>query len=421
MRSASGCSKRSFVAELERVAVWRDPEFEKLWAGALVSSLGTAITTLGVPLIAVQLLGATPSQMGLLGAAGTASFIVFGLAAGVVVDRARRRTVLIATSLASAFVVGSVPLAQLLGTLRMEQLYAVEFVAGSLALVDQVAFQAILPRLIGRERLLEGVTIVRSTDSVTAILGPSAAGILIQILTAPIAIILDAVSYIVQCLLTVFIRVDEPAAPARAPGTHVWHDVLEGLHYVLGEPSLRGLAIGGATHNVFSNGAIVALYVLYANQVLGLSPVAIGIVFAAGGPGALLGSVVAGRYGRRFGMRGTLAQTQVLTGIARAFVPLAAFVPYPVVALVAGELLLGIARAIANVNQLSMRMTLTPDHLQGRMAASVRFLMWSVVPVGALAGGFAAQRFGIVPTLVVAAAGTTLASLPYLLIPSHER
>lgn len=374
-----------------------------------------------MPLIAVQLLGATPSQMGLLGAAGTASFIVFGLAAGVIVDRSRRRTVLIVTSLASAFVVGSVPLAQLLGTLRMEQLYAVEFLAGSLALVDQVAFQALLPRLVGRDRLLESVTIVRSTDSVTAILGPSAAGVLIQLLTAPIAIVLDAVSYVVQCVLTVFIHVDEPGAPARAPGTHVWHDVMEGLRYVLGEPSLRGLAIGGATHNVFSNGAIVALYVLYANQVLGLSPVAIGIVFAAGGPGALIGSVVAGRYGRRFGMRGTLAQTQVLTGIARAFIPLAAFVPYPAAALVMGELVLGIARAIANVNQLSMRMTLTPDHLQGRMAASVRFLMWSVVPVGALAGGFAAQRFGIVPTLIVAVAGTTLASLPYLLIPREER
>ena len=385
-----------------------------------MSSVGSAITTLALPLTAVQVLAASPAQMGILGASDTAAFLIFGLAAGVIADRIRRRTVLLFTSLASALVVLSVPLADVAGVLRIEQLYAVAFVAGSLLLVDQVAFQAILPRLVGRDRVLETVTLVRSGDAVTAIVGPSLAGVLIQALTAPIAIVVDAVSFVAQAALTFAVHVDEPAL-TRPAGTRVWHEVVEGLRYVFSEPSLRGLAAGGATHNFFSNGAIVALYVLYASQTLGLSAVQIGVVFAAGGPSALIGSAIAGRYGRRFGMRGTLAQTQVLTGVARAFVPLSVLTPSPFVTLAVGEFVLGIARSIANVNQLSMRLALTPDHLQGRMTASVRFLMWSVVPFGALAGGFAAQRFGIVPTLIVAVLGTLASSLGYLFIPAETR
>ena len=358
--------------------------------------------------------------MGVLGAADTAAFLVFGLAAGVVADRARRRTVLLLTSLLSALVVLTVPLAHAAGMLRIEQLYAVGFVAGSLALVDQVAFQALLPRLVGRDRVLETITLVRSGDSVTAVAGPTLAGALVQVLTAPVAIVVDALSFVVQLVLTLFVRVDETRATPPST-TSIWADVIEGLRYVFAEPALRGLALGGATHNFFSNGALVALYVLFMSETLGLTPVQIGVVFAAGGPAALAGSVVAGRYGRWRGMRGTLFDTQLLTGAARAFVPLAALSPSPFVALVLGELLLGVARSIANVNQLSMRLALTPDHLQGRMTASVRFLMWAVVPFGALAGGLAAQRVGIGPVLVAAVAGTFASSLGYLLIPRGTR
>jgi MFS family permease len=386
-----------------------------------VSSVGSAITGLAIPLIAVQTLGATPVQMGLLGAADSAAFIVFGLAAGVIVDRARRRSVLIVTSLLSALVVVTVPLAGVLGALGLGQLYAVGFVAGSLGLIDQVAFQAFLPRLVGRRRLLEGVAIVRSTDSVTGIVGPSLAGVLVQLLTAPIAIVIDAASFLVQCILTVTVRAVEPAPPARVAGSNALHEVAEGLRFVFAQPALRALAAGGAIHNIFSNGAIVALYVLYMASALRLSPVEIGAVFAAGGPGALLGSVVASRYGRRFGMRYALTHMQVLTGVARAFVPLASLVAFPLVALIVGELVLGVARSIFNVNQLSMRLELTPDQLQGRMSASVRFLMWSVVPVGALLGGFGAERIGLPATMTVAAIGTTIAAVAFLFVPASER
>jgi MFS family permease len=131
--------------------------------------------------------------------------------------------------------------------------------------------------------------------------------------------------------------------------------------------------------------------------------------------------MIAGRWGRRFGMRGALTQAQVLTGLARGLVPLAAFAPSPLALLVTGEFILGFGRSIFNVNQLSMRLALTPDHLQGRMTASIRFMMWAVVPAGALAGGYAAEHIGLVPTLTLAAIGTALSSLWFLLIPRDAR
>lgn len=385
----------------------------------MVSSVGSSVTALAVPFVAVLALHASATQMGVLGASGTASFIVVGLLAGVVVDRARPRTVLVATRLLAGVAVATIPLAAAAGLLRIEQLYAVAFVVGCLEVVDQVAFQALVLWLLGRERLLEGNTTMRVVNGVSEVGGPSVAGVFIQLVTAPVAIVADAVSYVVAAALAFGIRRPEPAPPRAAHGWRIWRDVGEGLDLVLHQPALRAIAVGGAVHNIFSNGALVALYVLYANQVLGLGPAQLGIVFAAGIPGALAGSVLAARYSRRFGMRRALVDMQIVTGAARGFVPLAAFTPYPAVTLAFGELLLGLARGIVNVNQVSLRQEITPDRLQGRMTATIRFLMWSVVPVGALLGGVAADRFGIVPTLAACAAGTTVAALGFLLLPGR--
>ena len=387
----------------------------------MVSQLGSAVTDLAVPLVAVLSLNASAAEMGGLGAARTAAFIAVGLLAGVVVDRSRRRTVLVLTAFASAVVVGSIPLASAAGVLTMAQLYVVSFLAGCLMVIEGVAFQAILLPLLGRARLTDGNATIWASASVTGTIGPGLAGILIQLVTAPIAIVADAISFVFCGALTLLVRVEESAPPARAAGQRIWHDVAEGLRYVFGEASLRGLAIGGAIHNFFSNGTIISLYVLYATQTLHLTPAQLGLAISAGGPGSFLASLVAARYGRRFGMRATLAHMQMLTGVARVFVPLASLVSQPLIALAVGEFVLGVVRAIANVNQLSMRMALTPDHLQGRMNASVRFLIWAVVPFGALLGGVAADRYGLIPTLVVAVAGTFASTLGYLFIPRDTR
>jgi MFS family permease len=399
------------------VAIWRDPQFVKIWAAGIVSALGSSITTLAVPLIAVDSLEAGPIDMGRLGAAGTASFLVFGLLAGVIVDRAPRRLVLVTTTMTSAIVVGTIPILAATGALRMWHLYAIAFAAGSLTVVHEVAMQSILPRLIGRERLLTGNSTIRTTGAITDVAGPSMAGVLVQLLTAPVAILFDALSFVIAGVLTFLIRVQEPTSRRR--WTEIGSEIQQGLRYVFHAPALRAIALGGGIHNVFSNGAIVALYVLYATQVIGLSPIQLGLVYGSVGPGALVGSVVAARYSSRFGVRRTLVHMQVITGLARWLVPLAAFAPAPLAILAIGEFTMGIVRSIFNINQVSLRQTMTPDDLQGRMNASIRFFMWVFVPLGSLAGGFAASHVGLTATLAIAATGTTLAAICFLLVPAR--
>jgi MFS family permease len=403
------------TAESGENAIWRDPQFVKMWAAGIVSALGSSITTLAIPLIAVESLQAGAVDMGRLGAAANASFLVFGLIAGVIVDRAPRRIVLVTTTLTSAVVVATIPLLAATGSLRMWHLYAVAFAAGSLTLVHEVGVQSILPRLIGRERLLTGNSAMRTTGAITDVAGPSAAGVLVQVLTAPVAIVFDALSFVIAGVLILLIRLKEPTS--RRSWTQIGAEIAHGLRYVFHAPALRAIALGGGIHNIFSNGAIVSLYVLYATQIVGLSPIQLGLVYAAVGPGALVGSVLAGRYTSRFGIRATLVQMQVATGVARWLIPVAVLTPAPLAVLAAGEFIMGVARAIFNINQVSLRQSMTPDELQGRMNASIRFFMWVLVPLGSLAGGFVASRIGLTPTLAVAATCTTAASICFMLVP----
>src|SRR5438132_2853058 len=280
-------SRRDVMEENRRVTtlstsvsvrpVWREPDFRKVWLGGIVDSLGSSITGLALPLIAILQLGAGPAEMGILGASRTASFILVGLLAGVIADRLPRRLVIVATAFGSAGVIATIPLTSTFGTLRMEQLYGVAFLTGCFGVIGEVAFQAFLPRLVGRERLLAGNATLRSTGSVTDVVSPSVAGFLIQVLTAPVAIVVDVFGTTIGGVLTLLVRVQEPRAPARPAGRRIWHDVAEGLRYVMSDRVLRAIAAEGAMHNICSNGALVALYILYANQVLGLGPVQLGI------------------------------------------------------------------------------------------------------------------------------------------------
>lgn len=400
------------------MSLWRDREFLKVWTGSTISALGSRVSDLAIPLTAVLVLGAGAAEMGLLRAAENAPFIVLGLLAGVIVDRFRRRPILIASDLGAALLLVSIPAAAVLGVLRIEQLYVVGFLVGGLGVVAAVADQSLLPTLVGRARLVEGNAKFRMSGSVTDVVGPSLGGFLVQLFTAPVAIVVDAVSFLVSATFLGLARVGEAAPRPREQRAGIVREVGEGLGLVMGDRVIRTIMLTGATHNLFSNGMLVALYVLYATRELGLSPAALGIVFAAGGPGAILGSVLAGRAARAFGMGATLGLMQLLTGMARLMVPLAAGV-FAIPVLMLGEFILGFARAVFNVNQLSLRQAATPDHLQGRMNASIRFLMWWITPIGALVGGVLGEAIGLWPTLLIAALGTVLASL--WLLPSWLR
>jgi Na+/melibiose symporter-like transporter len=275
-----------------------------------------------------------------------------------------------------------------------------------------------MPTLVGRERLLEANARMEVSSSVAGIVGPGIGGALVQLVTAPVALVVDSLSYVASALFVASVRVVEPAPISDADRASVRADIAQGLRLVAATPILRALVGCGSIHNFFSR-MIDALFILYMVDGLRLEPAAIGVVFAAGGPGALLGALVVQRLGGRFGVGPTIVVTQVLTGVARLLIPLAGGPAWLAIAiLAASEFLLGFVRIAFNVSQVSLRLSITPDRMHGRVNATMRFVMWSVTPFGALAGGLlAGTTLGLRGTLLIAGAGVLVATLP-LLAPS---
>jgi predicted MFS family arabinose efflux permease len=294
----------------------------------------------------------------------------------------------------------------------MEHLYIVAFCTGALTVFFDVADQSFLPVLVHRERLVEGNSKLELSRSVAQITGPGVAGVLVQALTAPIAVALDALSFLGSTVFLLLIRVPEPA-PARAnrQPTSIWSDVREGLRLVFENPHLRSIAACTGTSNLFGNG-LFALYVLYLTRELAIEPVILGFIMAVSGPGALLGALLAGRLARTLGLGTTIVGAIVISSVANVLVPLASG-PLP---LVIGMLILqgavsGFSNPVYNINQVSLRQAITPDRLQGRMNASMRFLVWGTIPVGALLGGALGEAVGLRPALALLAIGGLLAPL----------
>lgn len=397
--------------------LWTNPDFVRFWTGETISFFGSEVTALALPLTAVLVLKAGAGEMGLLAASRNLPFLLVGLPAGVWVDRMRRRPILIASDLCSALLLGSIPLAAALGYLRIEQLYLVSFLVGVVTVIASVAYQSFLPTLVKRENLVEGNSKLEVSSSVAGILGPGLGSTLVQFLTAPIAIVADSLSFLISALFLGTIRTPEPPPIPHEQRANIWRQMGEGLKIVWSNPILRSIVACGVTHNFFSR-MIDALYVLYLTRDLRIQPVLLGVILAMGGPGALLGALLAAPAVKRLGLGPTITGAQVLTGISRLLIPLAAgSLPLMVVVLGAGEFLLGVARPVFNVNQLSLRQAITPDRLHGRVNATMRFIMWGVTPVGALLGGLLAEGIGLRTTLLMAAAGVLLAFLWILVSP----
>jgi MFS family permease len=398
--------------------LWRHPDFVKLWAGQTISQFGSSISQLAIPLTAALVLNASPFQMGLLSAFEFAPFLLLSLFAGVWVDRLRRRPILIAADLGRTVLLGSIPVAALLGTLHIEQLYLVGLLTGVLTVCFDVAYQAYLPALVSRDHLIEGNSKLEVSHSVAQIAGPGIAGALVQLVTAPVAVAVDAASFLASVVSLAFIRTPEPA-PERHPqgASSIWTELREGLAVVLGNPLLRSIAGCTATSNLFGN-ALQAIYVLYVTRELGIGPALLGLIFAVGGPGALLGSLFAGRLANRFGLGTTIIGSMIVGDLAMLLVPLARG---PAV-VVLGMLMLasfvgGLTNPVYNINQVSLRQAITPDRLQGRMNASVRFLVWGTIPIGALMGGALGEALGLWPTIMAMAVCSMLAPLWVLFSP----
>ena len=400
-----------------RGGLWGHADFLKLWSGQSISEFGSQISQLAIPWLAAVGLGASPFEFSLLGVLGFLPFILFALPAGVWVDRLRRKPILIVGDFARAVLLGTIPLLWALDALQMWHLLAIQFIVGVFTVFFDVAYQSYLPSLVERDQLVEGNAKLQLTVSTATVAGPSAAGALIAAITAPYAIIVDAVSFAVSTAFMLPIRRPE-AVPERAQGEprpKLLPELKEGLAYVVRHPHLRAIAACTGSANFFGSvGFTVAL--LYFVRTLHLSSFESGLVFATFGIGSVVGALAANPVQRRIGVGRAIVLPALLFPITSLGVPLAPR-DFPLPILIASFLVGGYSQVAYNITQVSLRQAITPERLQGRMNASMRWIVWGTLPLGQLAGGAIASAYGLRTALWVGAIGSFFTFLPVLLSP----
>jgi MFS family permease len=386
--------------------------FRRYWIAQTVSYLGDQVTIVALPLVAVLALDASAAQMGLLAAAGSLPNLLFSLHAGAIVDRrGRRRGTMIVTDLLRAALLASVPVAYWLGALTLAHLYAVAFLAGSLSVFFVVCTNSLFTALLPRDQYVEGTSLMRGSYAFSWVAGPSAGGVLVQVLSGPAALVLDAVSFLGSALLLGSIAPEEPPGEPAARGR-----IREGLSFVARNPALRAQFAAGAGLNFFYT-IYFALLFLFAARELDLSAGTIGLALGAGAVGALLGTAVTTRATRRIGLGRALLLGAFLYPGALLLVPLASGPSWLAFALlVVAEFGSGLGLALDDICATSMRQALTPDRLRSRVQGAYMALNYGVRPLGALAGGALGTWLGLRPTLWLAAAGGVASAL--LLLPS---
>jgi MFS family permease len=403
---------------MRRNGLWHEPDFLKLWGGQAVSQMGSSITDIGLPFTAVLMLGASPLQMGLLSGSGAAVILIFGLFAGVLADRLRRRPILIFADLGRAVVLGTVPLAAALHRLSMGHLYLVAAASSLLTVLFEVSYQAYVPSLVDRENIADCNGKLALAGSVAEVAGPSLTGVLVAWITAPRAILFDAISFLLSAISIGLIRKPEPQ-PVQRPQPHMGQEIAEGLRASWNEPILRALVQRTATASFFL-GFGSALYLIFAIRELGLSAALLGTIISVGGATSLAGGLVAPRLVGRFGFGPTFIGAAIVTGITM-LVPTLSRGPVAVCAAILGTAqLFDMAWPIYHINELSLRQAVTPNHLLGRVNAAMHLLFRGVLPVGALAGGMIAEAIGIRLTLFLGALGYLLSTLWLVFSPIRQ-
>jgi MFS family permease len=386
-------------------SLWRNANFLKLWTGESISLAGSQVTELALPLTAVLSLGAGASEIGLLGAARFAPFLLVTMPAGIVADRHRRRPILIWANLGRALLIGLIPVLALLGWLRIEHLYAIAFATGVLTVFFDVTYWSYMPTLVERDQLIEGNSRMMATSSIATIGGPGLGGALVQVLTAPVALLVDAASFLVSAISLGLIRHREPLPDPSSAGTGILAELREGFAVVAQNPILRALAATGGTYNLF-NAWIEVLFVLLAVRALGLSPALIGLVLSAGAAGALMGSLAAEPLARRIGIGPAVVWTVVLECAAMLPIAFAGGSAAMVLSVLIGSFFVnGFGVSLSSVHAITVRQTITPDRLLGRMTASYRLIGYGGIPIGAFLGGLAGELLGLRLGLLLGAVG----------------
>jgi MFS family permease len=389
-------------------------DFRRLWLGQSVSMLGSEMTVFALPLVAVVTLHANPVEVGYLVAASRLPYLLFGLVVGVWVDNRRKRRTMVLADLGRALLLGSVPLASALHHLTIVQLVLVAFAVGTLTLLFDVAYQTFIPSLVRSDQIVGANSTMEGSRSVAGVLGPAAGGPLVQAFTAPTAMFVDSMSFVVSVVSLLFIRTPDPA-PAGAK-RQTLQAAKEGLGVLLGEPRLRLLAVAGALNNFFVS-MLFVVYTLYFIRVLGLRPVAIGVIVGLGMLGAVAASVVTKRLNAALGVGPSLITVSLVKAVGVALLAFArgdGVLSMLTLAIGFSGMFSGLQSF--NISVVSLRQVITPREVLGRVNAANKFLVWVPYTVGALLAGPLGQA-GLRLTVALTAAGLFVSVLPLLWAP----
>ncbi|WP_194396909.1 MFS transporter [Microbacterium atlanticum] len=397
-------------APARRRSLWRDRNFMTLWSGQALSQFGAQITELAIPVLAVLALNATEWEVGVLNAAQAAAFLVVGLPAGAWIDRLRKRHVMIWADLVRAVALASLPVLALLGVLEIWHMILVALIMGVATVFFDVSYQSIIPSLVRSHQIAEANGKLQATYELANIAGPGIGGWLIGVLTAPLAILATVGTYLFSFVALLLTRDREQLRPPEDRKPLV-HEIGEGLRWVFGNPLLRRIVGTTAGGNFF--GTITAtLLPIFLLRELGFTPEMMGLVFSVGAIGGLVGAVATPRIVGRLGEARAIPLSAIAFCVAPFFLPIASLLPalaFPF--LVVQGFIMSFTILLYNITQVTFRQRITPPRLLGRMNASVRFVVWGVMPIAALLAGALGTWIGTVPTLWLAAAGQLFACL----------
>ena len=407
-------------ATAETPPLRRQPEFLKLWSAQAISQVGDQISYLALPLVAVLTLDASAAQMGLLTAAELMPHLLFSLAAGVWIERrTNRRRLMIVADVARAVLLTSVPVAAWLGILGFPQLYVVAFLAGTAAVLFDISWATMFVSVVPRRDVVEANSKLSATRALSYVIGPSLAGFLVQLLTAPVTLLVDAASFVGSALFLARIEAEEPAIDEDGQES-VFQSLRSGFRYVFGDELIRPGLLCTATINLF-NFVFHAIFILYATKELGVKPGLLGLVLGAGAIGGIVGAFLAVRIERLIGIGPAFTLGSVLFPLPLVLVPLASGSEARVVAMLGlAELFCSIGVMILDVNGSSMSYLRTPDRLRSRMAGTFRFVNYGVRPLGALLGGALGTAIGLQTTLWIGVLGA-LAGVLWLFVSPIPR
>jgi MFS family permease len=398
----------------EAASIWRNGAFVRVFSASAISYFGSFITRIALPLAAIYVLGADAIGMSAIRGFELVGWLVVGLFAGAWVDRLRRRPIMIAADLGRAILLGSIPLAAIAGLLSLPHLALVAFLAAILSSFFDTASFAYLPSLVGRERLIVANSALSASASAAEVTGFGLSGFLVQVLTAPIAIAIDAASFVISAVLLLTIRRPEPPPPPAEEREPVLHEIRVGIREVARSPTLRALALAHAGNHVVW-GVFGTTYLLFATGVIGLDAAPIGVITALGGAGSLVGAAMAGRLADRIGVGSAMILGLAGFTLGEALIPLA-----PTGAVLVGGALLVVqqlfgdgAATIHDVLETSVKQSIVDERVLGRVNASIEFLTTITALVGSVGGGLLAEAFGLRTAMVFGLLGG-VASIAFL-------